>query len=266
MTGVELVDVGVSYGERRVLHGISARVGAGEWLAVLGPNGSGKTTALRAVCGLVDFDGDVIVGTTSIRTMHKRVLARSVALLPQHPTAPVGMRVSTYVLLGRTPHLSYFAQETDKDRAVAERVLDRLGIGTLAERDVSSLSGGERQLTMLARALAQEPSILILDEPTSALDIGHQQDVMEVIDDLRRNDGIAVISAMHDLTAASQFAANIVMLSRGHVVASGHVGSVLTEERIKEHFGASVRIVQDGAGVVVIPVRTNGNGSTGAAR
>jgi len=257
---LELVNVHVSYGERRVLHGISARVGSGEWLALLGPNGSGKTTALRVVCGLVDFEGDVRVGTTSIRTMHKRVLARSVALLPQHPTAPTGMRVSTYVLLGRTPHLSYFAQETDKDHAVAERVLERLGIGALADRDVSSLSGGERQLAVLARALAQEPSVLVLDEPTSALDIGHQQDVMEVIDDLRRRDGIAVISAMHDLTVASQFAANIVMLSGGRVVASGQVASVLTEDRIKEHYGATVRVMKDvSAGVVVIPIRSNGH-------
>jgi iron complex transport system ATP-binding protein len=261
MTGVELVDVKVSYGERRVLHGVSARIGSGEWLALLGPNGSGKTTALRAVCGLIDFDGDVLVGTTSIKTMQKRAIARSVALLPQHPIAPSGMRVSTYVLLGRTPHLSYFSQETERDRAVVGRVLDRLGIGALSDREVASLSGGERQLTVLARALAQEPSILVLDEPTSALDIGHQQDVMEVIDDLRRSDGIAVLSAMHDLTAASQFAANIVMLSGGHVVASGVARSVLTEERIKEHYGASVRIVQEGSSIVVIPIRSNGNGA-----
>src|SRR2546422_6527833 len=102
-------------------------------------------------------------------------------------------------------------------------------MASLAERDVGSLSGGERQLVVLARALAQEPSILVLDEPTSALDVGHQQDVMEVIDDLRRRDGIAVISAMHDLTVAGQFAGDIVMLSAGRVFASGRSSSVLTE-------------------------------------
>ena len=263
MTRVELRHVSVAYSERPVLHGISARVDAGQWLALLGPNGSGKTTALRTVCGLVDFDGDVLVGTTSIRAMGKRALARAVAFLPQHPTMPSGLRAQTYVLLGRTPHLSYFAQETDDDRSVVAAVLRRLGIEALADRDVASLSGGERQLVVLARALAQEPSVLVLDEPTSALDVGHQQDVMEVIDDLRRRDGIAVISAMHDLTVAGQFAGDVVMLSGGRVVASGHVGDVLTEDRIKEHYGASVRIIEDASGaVVVIPVRANGRSAT----
>ena len=259
MTGVELIDVRVAYAQHPVLHGISASVEAGQWLALLGPNGSGKTTALRAVCGLVQFEGEVLVGKMSIRTMGKRTLARRVAFLPQHPTAPRGMRVSTFVLLGRTPHLSYFGQETDEDRAVADAVLRRLRVEGLAGRDVASLSGGERQLVVLARALAQEPSVLVLDEPTSALDIGHQQDVMEVIDDLRIRDGIAVISAMHDLTVAGQFAGDIVMLSGGRVVASGHKRSVLTEERIREHYGASVRVIEDATGaVVVIPTRTNG--------
>jgi iron complex transport system ATP-binding protein len=263
VTGVELIDVRVAYAERPVLHGVNARVDAGQWLALLGPNGSGKTTALRTVCGLVDFDGDVVIDTTSIRSMGKRRLARSVAFLPQHPTTPRGLRVETYILLGRTPHLSYFAQETDEDRAVVGRVLRRLGIEVLADRDVATLSGGERQLVVLARALAQEPSVLVLDEPTSALDVGHQQDVMEMIDDLRRRDGIAVISAMHDLTVASQFAGHVVMLSSGHVVASGSVSSVLTEERIKEHYGASVRVIEDPSGaVVVIPIRTNGRTPT----
>jgi iron complex transport system ATP-binding protein len=262
VSSLELRDVRVTYGQRRVLHGVNARVGPGEWLALLGPNGSGKTSALRAICGLVEFDGEILVGNVSTRVMGKRALARSIALLPQHPVAPPGMRVSTYVLLGRTPHLSYFAQESNGDRAVVAAVLNRLGVARLTERDVASLSGGERQLVVLARALAQQPSILVLDEPTSALDVGHQQDVMEVIDDLRQRDGIAVISAMHDLTVAGQFAGDIVLLADGRVVASGRAGSVLTEERIKEHYGASVRVIQDEAdGMFVIPVRSSAHTS-----
>jgi len=259
VSGVELRGVSVAYGPRRVLHGLDARIPAGAWLGLIGPNGSGKTTALKAVCGLVDFEGEILVDDTPIRSLGNRALARSVAMLPQHATTPRGMYVATYVLLGRTPHLSYFAQETPRDRAVVSAVLRRLGIATLAERDVASLSGGERQLVVLARALAQEPSVLVLDEPTSALDVGHQQEVMEVIDALRHTDGIAVISAMHDLTVAGQFAGEIVLLSEGRVAAAGTAPSVLTEARIKEHYGASVRIVRDGGdAVVVIPVRTNG--------
>jgi iron complex transport system ATP-binding protein len=259
VSGLELVDVGVSIGADQILRGVNARVEAGRWLALIGPNGSGKSTALRAVCGLVKFEGDILLAGTSIRSMSKRALARSIALLPQIPVVPRGMRVSTYVLLGRTPHLSYFSQESEEDRAVAAQILRKLEIETLAERDVASLSGGERQLVVLARALVQEPSVLVLDEPTSALDIGHQQDVMEVIDDLRRREGITVISAMHDLTVASQFAADVVMLGRGRVVASGNVGSVLTEERIREQYRASVRVLPSGSdGIVVVPSRTNG--------
>jgi iron complex transport system ATP-binding protein len=190
--------------------------------------------------------------------MNKRIVAKTVAYLPQHPIAPPGMDAATYVLLGRTPHLSYFAQETRRDRDVAAAVMQRLGVYALAQRDVASLSGGERQLVVLARALAQEPSVLVLDEPTSALDVGHQQEVMEAIDGLRRTDGIAVISAMHDLTVAAQFAGTIVLLSKGRVVASGRATDVLTEPLIKDLYGATVRVVPDGPGLFVVPVRTNG--------
>jgi iron complex transport system ATP-binding protein len=257
MSGVELRGVRVKYGARHVLHDLTASVAAGEWLAMLGPNGSGKTTALRAVCGLVPFEGEILIGGRATKTMDKRSLARSVAFLPQHPVAPDGMLVGTYVLLGRTPHLSYFSQETRLDRAVVQAVLRRLEISSLADRELSSLSGGERQLVVLARALAQEPAILLLDEPTTSLDIGHQQDVMEIIDSLRRADGIAVISAIHDLTVAAQFAGDIVLLSGGRVVASGDARAVLTEELVNRHYGASVQIIDGRDGIVVVPLRSN---------
>lgn len=258
MSAVEMQDVRVFYGRTEVVHGVSGRIGAGQWLALIGPNGSGKTSVLRAISGLVPFAGEILIGGRSAKDLGRKALARSVAFLPERPAAPPGMRVSTYALLGRTPHLSYFAQEGDSDRAAVRRVLSRLGIERLADREVATLSGGERQLVGLARALAQEPSVLLLDEPTSALDIGHQQEVMEMIDDLRCADGVAVISAMHDLTQAGQYADTVALLSRGELVVTGPAADVLTKERIQEHYRATVAVSgHPCGGVSIVPTRAS---------
>jgi cob(I)alamin adenosyltransferase len=256
MTTVQMREVRVAYGDTEALHGVSARVERGQWLALVGPNGSGKTSALRAVSGLVPFGGEILIGERPTRSLGKRALGREIAFVPQHPVAPQGMRVSTYALLGRTPHIPYFSQESEGDRAMAHRVCSRLGVGHLLDREVTSLSGGERQLVVLARSLAQEPSVLLLDEPTSALDIGHQQEVLEMIDDLRCRDGIAVISAMHDLTQAGQYADTVSLLSGGQIVVSGSAASVLTKEHIEEHYRATVAVSGlPSGGVSIVPTR-----------
>jgi iron complex transport system ATP-binding protein len=235
---------------------MSVRIERGEWFALVGPNGSGKTSALRAISGLTPLDGEISIGGKSSSTLGRRAIAREVAFVPQHPAAPQGMRVSTYALLGRTPHLSYFAQEGERDRAVVRRVLSSLGIEHLVERDVASLSGGERQLVVLTRALAQEPSVLLLDEPTSSLDIGRQQEVMELIDELRCRDGIAVISAMHDLTQAGQYADKVSLLAAGKLVVSGSAADVLTKEHIEEYYRATVSVSgHPSGGVSIVPTR-----------
>jgi iron complex transport system ATP-binding protein len=242
MTAVELADVRAAYGAADVVRGISLLVPAGSWLSLVGPNGSGKTSALRTICGLLPFSGAIIIGGQSVHRLPARVLAKSVALVPQHPTLPAGMTVATYVLLGRTPHLAYFAREGRRDRDVAHRACERLGVEHLIARDVATLSGGEQQLVVLARALTQQAPVLLLDEPTSALDIGHQQHVLGLIDQLRAEQGVTVISALHDLTHAGQYADTIALMAQGRLVTHGPPDHVLTATNIATHYGAAVTI------------------------
>jgi iron complex transport system ATP-binding protein len=251
--------VGIALGGREVVHGMRATLAAGEWLGVIGPNGAGKTTVLRAAAALLPYTGSVRLGGREVSGMGRRELAREVALVPQVPVTPPAMLVSDYVLLGRTPHLSYFGSESRADRDAALRAIRRLDLESLAERPLGTLSGGERQRAVLARALAQEAGMLLLDEPTAALDIGRQQDVLELVDCLRGELGLTVVAAMHDLTLAAQFADRLLLMSGGRVVAEGPAAGVLTAVRIDEHYGAHVEIVRASRGeVAVVPTRATG--------
>jgi len=245
----------VAYNGRPVLDGVDIEVGVGEWVGLIGPNGAGKTTLLRALAGTVRNSGSLTLGDRSVERLGRREWSRSVALVPQHPVIPAAMTVVDYVLLGRTPHLGYFAAEGVEDLAVVRHVLDDMGLTVLAGRRLDALSGGELQRAVLARALAQEPELLLLDEPTTSLDIGRQQEAMGMVDRLRRR-GHTVVSAMHDLTIAGQFADRLLLLSEGHVVAVGRPVEVLTPELIQRHYGAKVAIMADDAGgVIVVPDR-----------
>ena len=162
-----------------------------------------------------------------------------VALVPQTPVVPPAMTVAEYVLLGRTPHLPVLAREH----------------GQFAGRELGSLSGGELQRAVIARALAQGAPILILDEPTSALDIGHQQQVLELVEELRQQEGLTVVAAMHDLTLAAQYGDRILLMDAGSIVAEGPAREVLTSDRIASLYGARVRVLDDGETLAVVPVR-----------
>jgi iron complex transport system ATP-binding protein len=169
---------------------------------------------------------------------------------------PDGMTVFEYVLLGRTAHLSYLAMESRRDHDIVREVLARLDLDGFEDRALTSLSGGEQQRAALGRALAQQAPVLLLDEPTSALDVGHQQQVLELVEDLRRDGHLAVISAMHDLTLASQFTDRLLLLSAGRAAASGPAADVLTERALRDHWGARVRVYREDDGtIVVVPVR-----------
>jgi iron complex transport system ATP-binding protein len=251
MSALAVRSLVVELGGRRVVDGVSLTVERGEWLGTIGPNGAGKTTLIRAIAGLVRYDGELALEGVAARSLGRRELARRVAVVPQSPVMPSGMAVRDYVLLGRTPYISYSGKEGAHDHAAAERALARLDLRELADRQLGALSGGERQRAVLARALAQEAPLLLLDEPTSALDAGRQQDALELVDGLRVEAGLTVVSAMHDLTLAGQYAQRLVLLAGGRIVAQGAPVEVLTEPLIEEHYGARVRVV-DGA---VVPVR-----------
>lgn len=242
-----------------VLRGVSLQVETGDWLGLIGPNGAGKSTLLRSIAGLVPFDGSIALGRERVGSLDRRKVARLVAFVPQTPFIPRSMTVTDYLLMGRTPYIAYLGTESRADLQVVARVLTQLELEDLGSRHLGSLSGGELQRVVLGRALAQEAPILLLDEPTSALDVGHQQQVLELVDSLRRANGLTVISAMHDLTLAGQFARSLLMLDSGATVSSGAAAEVLTEATIKQHYGAQVRvIVEPDGGILVVPTRTRG--------
>jgi iron complex transport system ATP-binding protein len=246
----------VRYGASVAVQAVSESAAAGEWIGLIGANGAGKSSLLRAVAHLVPYDGEVRVGDQEIGRLSTRRRARLVAYVPQQPELPGGMSVLDYTLLGRTPHIGYFGVESRQDRRHCAEVLDRIGLADLADRLLSTLSGGELQRAVLARALAQQAPVLLLDEPTSALDLGRRVDALELVDELRRERGLTVLSAMHDLTLAAQFADRLVLLSAGRVVASGPPAGVLDEELLSASFGGRVRVLTDEDGqLLVVPQR-----------
>jgi iron complex transport system ATP-binding protein len=255
VTAIALDDVTVVLGGRPVVDGIELDVERGEWLALIGPNGGGKTTLLRAIAGLVPFAGSIALEERLTQAMHRRELSRLLAVVPQEPSTPPWMTVGEYVLLGRTPHLGPLAKEGVRDREAAARALTRLDLVDYRERLLGTLSGGEKQRVVVARALAQEAPIILLDEPTAALDIGHQQQALDLIDVLRVESGLTLVSAMHDLTLAAQYADRMVLLDRGRVVADGTPRDVLTEEAIARHYGASIDVVPVNGRIAVVPRR-----------
>ncbi|NUW40155.1 ABC transporter ATP-binding protein [Nonomuraea rhodomycinica] len=244
--------VSVRLGERRVLDRVDLSVRPGEWLAVVGPNGAGKSTLLKAVMGLLAHDGDITLGGRPARALRPRDRARLVAYAPQTPALPPDMTVFDYALLGRTPYIPYLGRESHHDREITASVLDRLDLTGLAARRAGELSGGERQRAVLARALAQQAPVLLLDEPTTALDLGHQQQVLELVDRLRLADGLTVFTTLHDLTVAGQYADTLLLLADGRVAAAGRPAEVLTEDLVGRHFGAGVQVLPgpDGRPVV----------------
>ena len=252
---IELRDVSVTLGANRVIGSLSASVESGEWVGLLGPNGAGKTTLIRAIAGLVRYTGAISVEGLSIADSARRQIAKLIALVPQKPETPPELTVAEYVLLGRTPHIAYLATESRDDRLAAERAIGRLGLQQFVERPLGSLSGGELQRAVLARALAQEAPVLLLDEPTSALDLGRQQQALELVDELRRDHALTVVSAMHDVSLAGQYADRLLLLDAGEVIAEGSAEDVLSEERISQLYGASVRIVRENGSVFVLPRR-----------
>jgi len=256
-SALEIMGVTVRLGGAEVLSSVHLEVGTGAWVGVVGPNGAGKTTLLRTVVGLTALDkGEVRIGGQRSGDMSRLARSRAVALVAQEPVVPAGMTVHDYVLLGRNPHIPWFAVESARDLAVVREILNALELAGFRDRAVQTLSGGERQRAVIGRALAQEASLLLLDEPTTGLDIGHIQEALDLVDRMRLERGLTIVSAMHDLTVASQYAERLVMLDAGKLVADGTAAEVLTADRLAEHYGVRARIVHDPeAGVLVLPRR-----------
>ena len=240
-------DVRVSFRDNEVVCGVDLDLGMGEWLGVIGPNGAGKSTLLRSMVRLVHHRGTVALGDG------RPPGAVDVALVPQSPVLPPGMTVAEYVLLGRTAHLGWLARESRVDRQIVSSVLHRLELTEFADRFVATLSGGEAQQVVVARALAQQCPVLLLDEPTSALDVGHQVSVLELVDDLRRTEGLSVLAAMHDLSAAARFADRLVLIDHGRIVAQGTPDEVLNADLLSSVYATPLTVQSIDGDLVVLP-------------
>ena len=210
---LEVRGVGVSRGRARLLDAVDLVVEPRSWTAVVGPNGAGKSTLVRALAGLVRHDGTVLLDGRGVERLPARERAQEIGYAPQVPVLPEAVTVAEYVLLGRTPYRSLLAGPAPRGPR-GRRVRPGAARATaFADRALRTLSGGERQRAVLARALAQQPRLLLLDEPTAALDLGHAQGVLELVDELRREHGMTVVTTIHDLVLAAQYADRLVLLA-----------------------------------------------------
>jgi iron complex transport system ATP-binding protein len=256
VTALAVRELTVTLDRTTVLSGVTCAAAAGGWLALIGPNGAGKSTLVRAAAGLVPYQGAIMLDGADVKSLRLRDRARLIAYVPQEPVLPPDMTVEQYVLLGRTPHLGYLGAPGRRDRYQAAAALERLDVARFAARRLARMSGGERQRVVLARALAAEPSVLLLDEPTSMLDVGHQQQVLELVDGLRRDSGLTVLSTLHDLTVAGQYADELVLLDGGRVAAAGPATTVLTADLIEAVYAARVSVSAGPDGrPIVAPLR-----------
>lgn len=257
MTKFQVRGLQVEIDRKTIVNKIDLEISVGQWVCIIGPNGAGKSSVLKALAGIIPSTGEMLIDESNVRDLSERDRACWIAYVAQEPLMPAGMRVFDYVLLGRTAHLKMLATESPKDLEIAHYVISELDLVEFIDRDVATLSGGERQRVAIARALAQASPIILLDEPTTALDVGYQQEVLELIDKLRKEKKIAVVSTMHDLTVSGLYPDRLMLLADGNVVVSGSAETVLTPENIAQHYGAKVTVITHESGPVVIPERNN---------
>jgi iron complex transport system ATP-binding protein len=243
-----MVEVDAAYRHVPVLRGIDLSIDAGERLALVGPNGAGKSTLLRVADGLLPpTRGQVELTGRSVAELDRMAIARRLAFVPQEPSLPFAATVQEIVGLGRLPHEDPFRGARPQDKAAVAAAIERVGVGHLLGRDARELSLGERQLVLIALAVAQQAPILVLDEPTVHLDLRHQVSTMELLVDLNERDGTTVIAVLHDLGMAARFFPRLVLLDGGAMVGDGPPEVVLAPDRIREVFGVDPSFVRVGA-------------------
>ncbi|MEM0344040.1 MAG: heme ABC transporter ATP-binding protein [Thermoplasmata archaeon] len=240
-------DLSYSFGEKRVLNGVSFEVGEGEFLGLMGPNGSGKTTLLRCLMNYLPAQVDAVkVDGRPISSLSPSELAKTFAVVPQSSATDFTFTAYDIVMMGRMPHVSSrLAGMTRRDAAVVAEAMRRTNTWQLASRPFFTLSGGERQRVIVARAIAQQPKALLLDEPTVYLDINGQFEIMDLIKGLNRDEGLSIISVLHDVNLAARYCDRIVMLNRGRVEAIGTPKEVLTPEIIESVYRVEVVVRKD---------------------
>ena len=242
------------YGSAPVLKDVCIELAESEMLGVVGPNGAGKSTLLRCIDRILKPQrGSILLDEREIKEMSRMELARKMGYIPQSSAQVFPATVFDTVLMGRRPHIGWRSNEKDMKKVL--ETLQMLNIKSFAMRDINELSGGQQQKVFIARALTQEPDVLLLDEPTSNLDIKHQLEVMDIIKNIVREKGIAAIMAIHDLNLASRYADRIVMMNGGEVFDAGDAAAVLTPENIKHVYDVEVEVPNHSGRPYIVPIR-----------
>jgi len=250
---IEIQDLTVRAGARDILRDISVSIPRGKWTCLVGPNGAGKTTLLKALLGMNAYSGTIKDNGVEVFKDSKR----NVAFVPQSPQIPSGMSVAEYVMLGRSKRDGW-GKESTKSRALVSEILRQTQLFGMQSQLVIQLSGGEMQRALIARALAQEPELILLDEPTSALDLHHQIAVLNNIEMLKDR-GVTIISTMHDITLAAMYAENIVVMRDGRVSLSGPVSEVIHSPELKDAFDNRISVYTLDSGRPVIVAAKDGS-------
>lgn len=238
---VKVNNICFSYEREPVLRNISFEVEQGEFVSLIGPNGSGKTTLLKILNRLlIPKKGEVIIFNRNLNSYSLKELAKIIGFVPQDNFFPFPYTVMEVVLMGRTPHLRGIGFESKNDIEIAFEVMELTNIKSLADKPVTSLSFGERQMVLIARALAQQPKIILLDEPNAHLDISHQIEIFSLLKVLAKEKNVTVISVSHDLNLVSSYSDKVILLSKGQILAIGKLDVVLTEENIENAYGTEV--------------------------
>ena len=237
-------NLGVSIGDKEILFDLNFEIPRGILTGILGPNGSGKTTLLRSVSGLIPYDGVLLLEGKPISEWKSRDRARRISVVQQVPSIHFDFTVLDYILLGRMPHKRWLERSTPEDKELVHELLTELNLYALKDRTLPTLSGGERQRVLLAQALAQKPSLLLLDEPTTHLDIYYKLDLLKHIRAIVDR-GTSVLAVFHDLTLAAQFSELLLILDRGKQIAFGDTEKTLTPEMIQNVFRIDSEIFRD---------------------
>ena len=260
-------DLSFAYDDRRVLNGATLTIEAGEFVGLIGANGSGKTTLLRLLLGFLTGAGKVALCGVPLKSLGRRNIAQRATIVQQDTHVDFAFTAREIVAMGRTPYLGRFTPESATDRVVIARAMRQTETEAFAERPVTKLSGGERQRVHLARALAQEPQVILLDEPTANLDLTHQFEALQLVKNFTRT-GRGAIAAIHDLSLAARFCDRLLLLSEGQIVSAGSPEEVITESNLLRHFALRARVRRDEEtnSLFVHPLGTNANEATAESR
>jgi iron complex transport system ATP-binding protein len=266
MVELKLQNVTLGYMQNVVVKGMTLEMNPGEMLGLVGPNGCGKSTIIRALSRVISpYSGSILLNGQDISRIPRRDLARLIGVVPQMPLLPSTFTTFEIVLMGRNPHLGLLQYEGPKDIDIAWQAMGKTSMQHLAQRRISELSGGEIQSVVIARVLAQQTQAMLLDEPTANLDIGRQVEILDLIKGLCRRDKLTVVVALHDLNLAAQYCDRLVLIDNGRVHSEGKPGEVINADNIRQVYGSGSHIYSHPLSGLPVVLPTAGSSKQGQA-